>query len=251
MGLAMPNNIRPATPGQNIVPAATGSAVVNRWAQVIEVAQPTLDAIPRLRDARDWLVHWKNRDPGFNRLMLDPNGIIDEDEANDRLALLPEMAVLQDAAELFGNAVRKAAPEPWFFLAIGAMLLSMPNAKNVAPDYSIAIIDMLVHDHESWERDCQPGFSAPVFISALRQVRRETQFVPSAAEILEACKAHRKRFRQLESDVMLLIHVRENAVDHLSMWDESTFTAIDELELRKARRSDYVPSVDDANDCPF
>jgi hypothetical protein len=195
---------------------------------MIEVARPTLDAFPRLRYARDWLAHWKKRDSGFSRLMLDPNGIIDEDEVNERLTFLPQMAVLQEAVQLFGDAVRKSAPEPWFFLAIGAMLLSMPNAKNVAPDYSIAIIDMLVHDHESWERDCQPGFSAPVFISALRQVRPETQFVPSAAEILEACKANRKRFRQLESDVTLLIHVRENAEEHLSLWGESSFTLIDE-----------------------
>jgi hypothetical protein len=247
------NNVRPITPG-SIVHAGANSAVVDRFAQVIEVAQPTLDAIVKLREAGDWLAKWRNYDPSYNRLMLDPNRLIDEDEANARLAIIPEMTVLQDAARLFDDAVRKAAPEPWFFLAIGAMLLAMPNAKNVAPDYSLGIVDMLVHDHESWERDCQPGFSAPVFICAIRQVRREQEFVPSAAAILKACKEHRARFRRLESEVTLLIHVRENAEEHLRVFDY-VWTEEDEVQRQKVllqkKQEGYVYVEIPDKDLPF
>ena len=145
--------------------------------------------------------------------MIDLNMVdeYDEDDARARLAVIPEMAFLQQAARLFDDAVRKSAPEAWYHLALGTMLASMPNAKNVATDYQFGIVDMLVHDHESWERDCQPGFSAPVFISAIRHVRREEEFVPSAAKILKACQTHRSRFRQLGSEAAVLIQVRENA----------------------------------------
>jgi len=193
---------------------------VDRFAQVFEVAKPTLDAIVKLRDARAWL---KDRQR-YPRVMIDLNCLVeeDEDDAKARLAIIPEMAVLQETARLFDDAVRKSAPEPWYHLVLGTMLASMPNAKNVAPDYQFGIVDMLERDEESWENGCEPGFSAPVFVSAIRQVRREEEFVPSAAKILKACKEHRKRFRQLlEYDVAALIEVRENAEAVLRDWDEA------------------------------
>ncbi len=217
----MSNNIRPLT-GKNIVQGDTGasSAVVDRFAQVFEVAKPTFDAVVKLRDARAWLADRQR----YPRAMIDLNGIVDEDEdeAKARLALIPETEFLQEASQLFDDAVRKSAPEPWFHLVLGTMLASMPNAKNVAADYQFGIVDMLLRDEESWENGCEPGFSAPVFVSAIRQVRREEEFVPSAAKILKACKEHRKRFRQLlEYDVAALIEVRENAEAVLRDWDEA------------------------------
>ena len=202
----MSTNIRPVPTGQIVT---GGSAVINRWEQVVEIARPTLDAVLKLREARTWLADRQR----YPRVMIDLNMVVeeDEDEARARLALIPEKAVLQEAAQLFGDAVRKSAPEPWFHLVIGTMLASMPNAKNVAPDYQFGIVDMLLRDEESWEKDCEPGFSAPVFVRAIRQVRRDEEFVPSAAKILKACHDHRKRFRRLGSDVEVLIQVRENA----------------------------------------
>jgi hypothetical protein len=214
----MSSNIRTTHPGQNNIVPGGGSVVVDHWAQVVTVAQPTLAAVPKLRDAREWLAKRKNYDPSFHRLMLNVNGLDAFDEAEARLAIVPDMAFLQDAGKLFDGAVKKSAPEPWFHLAIGAMLRGMPNATNVAPDYSCTIVDMLLYDDDLWERGCEPGFSAPIFVSAIRKVRREQKFVPSAAEILEACKFYRKRFWELEGDCEWLIKVRANAEAVISEW---------------------------------
>jgi hypothetical protein len=109
------------------------------------------------------------------------------------------------------KAVRKSAPQPWYHVALGTMLASMPNAKNVAPDYQFTVVDVIMYDGESFEKGCQPGFSAPVFVSAIRKVLSEEEFVPTAAKLLKACLAQRQRFRLLASEVEVLIQVRENA----------------------------------------
>lgn len=135
----------------------------------------------------------------------------DEEDAKARLAIIPEVPVLQDAAWLFDEAVRKSAPQPWYHLALGTMLASMPNAKNVAPDYQFMVVDVIMYDGESFQKGCQPGFSAAVFVSAIRKVLSEEEFVPTAAKLLKACLAQRQRFRLLASEVEVLIQVRENA----------------------------------------
>ena len=206
--------------GQDVA-TGTPTAVVDRFAQVFAVAKPTLDAALKLREARTWLTDRQR----FPRIMIDLDRVDDADEveAKAKLALIPEIPVLQEAAQLFDDAVRKAAPEPWYHLVLGTMLAAMPNAKNVAPDYQFGIVDMLLHDEESWEKGCEPGFSAPVFVQAIRQVRREEEFVPTAAKILKACKEQRQRFRQLASEVEILIKVRENA--KMIQFDEEQYRA--------------------------
>ena len=197
----MSSNIRPLT-GKSIVEggAVTGGAVVDRFEQVFAVAKPTFDAVAKLRGARAWLAGQREN---YRTVMIDLDRVVeeDEDEAKERLAIIPEIPVLQEAVRLFDDATRKAAPEPWYHLVLSTMLASMPNAKNVAPDYQFSITDMLLRDEESWEKGCEPGVSAAVFVCAIRQVRREEEFVPSAAKILKACKEHRKRFRQLGEEV--------------------------------------------------
>jgi hypothetical protein len=242
----MSNNIRPLPIGQNIVTGGgtAGSAVVDRFAQVSEIAKPTLDAIPKLREAREWLAKWKNRDQGYNHLMLNVERCDELDEAEVRIALIPDTAFLQQAGQLFDEAVRRSAPEPWFHLALGAMLAGMPNAKNVAPDYQFSVVGTL-HDDEIWEKDCDPGFSAPVFICAIKQVRREEEFVPTAAKILKACQQQRKRFRDLEHAANLLTAVRENAEAVVGEWE----IPWDGGEFQKVRQNNRVP--DDDSDVPF
>jgi hypothetical protein len=210
----MANNIQPLNPGQNIVPVAGTSGIINRFAQVAEVAQPTLDAVATLRAARAWLT--------------DRPSLADDDEADAkaRLALIPDAAFLQQAAQLFDDAVRKAAPEPWYHLVISSMLAGMPNAKNVAADYSYAVVDTILHDDEAWESGCEAGFSAPIFVCAIRQVRREEEFVPSAAKILKACQDHRKRFKQLGFEVEMLMTVRENAEKALLPVERDDFSDV-------------------------
>jgi hypothetical protein len=68
------------------------------------------------------------------------------------------------------------------------MLKGMANAANVPPHYSFRIVDLLVHNPEAREKGCQAGFSAPIFISALRRVSFETDFVPGSASIMKACQ---------------------------------------------------------------
>jgi hypothetical protein len=241
----MSTNIRPISTGQIVT---GGSAVVDRFEQVFAVAKPTLDAALKLRDARTWLAD-RQRYPS---VMIDLDLVVeeDEDEAKARLAIIPETAVLQEAAQLFDDAVRKSAPEAWFHLVLGTMLASMPNAKNVSPDYQFGIVDMLLRDEESWEKDCAPGFSAPIFVCAIRQIRREEEFVPSAAKLLKACKEHRRRFRQLGDEVAVLIGVRENAEETLRVWDFE-WTEEDELERLKNRQKGCARDEYDDEDVPF
>jgi hypothetical protein len=250
----MANNIRPINPGQsNIVPAGAGGAVVDHFAQVFEIAKPTFDAIERLREARTWL---EDRRKNYRTVMIDLDDLEeeDQDEAKARLAVIPDLAVLQDTARLLDDAVCRSAPEPWYHLVLGTMLASMPNANNVALDYVCSITDMLIRDEETREKGCEAGFSPPVFVSAIRQVRREQKFVPSAAEILEACKSQRKRFRQLlELDLAGLIQVRENAEAVLRVdWDkhlrESEIPFLGD-DIQEIRQKNHIP--DDDSDVPF
>jgi hypothetical protein len=243
------SNVRPISPGQNIVTGGgDGGGVIDRFAQVFAVAKPTLDAILKLRDARTWYAdrqHWPTL-----RLKLDLDF---EDEAKARLAIIPETAVLQEAAQLFDDAVRKSAPEGWYHLVLGTLLASMPNAKNVAPDYQFGVVDMLLNDEAIWERDCAPGFSAAIFVCAIRQVRREEEFVPTAAKILKACKEHRKRFKQLGLEVEMLIDVRQNAeqvIEEVNREYEDLF-GDDPCEPVPPRPPGWSPPVDDGEDLPF
>lgn len=231
----MSNNIRPISSGKNLVTGGgTEGTDVNHWRQVVAIAKPTLDAARQLREARDWLADRQQ----YRRVLIDLDSVddADEEDARSRLAIIPEVVVLQEAAQLFDDAIRKAAPEAWYHLAIGTMLASMPNAKNVAGDYTFVMVDVLMYDDESRERGCQPGFSAPVFVSAIRRVLSEQTFVPTAAELLKACREYRHRFKALSVDVEALIQVRKNAEEALKAWD---FEWTEEDELR--RRKDYVP----------
>jgi hypothetical protein len=246
----MSTDIRPPSTGQIVT---GGSAVVNHWEQVVAVARPTLDAVLKLREARSWLADRQK----YRRVLIDLGYVDDETEedAKSRLAIIPELAVLQDAARLFDEAVRKSAPKAWYHLALGTMLASMPNAKNVAPDYQFMVVDVIMYDGESFEKGCQPGFSAPVFVSAIRKVLSEEEFVPTAAKLLKACLAQRQRFRQLASEVEVLIQVRENA--EAAVFDEQRFdedfglewTEEDELKFQKIRKNNRGP--DDDSDVPF
>jgi hypothetical protein len=215
------NNVRPIMGKGVVVHQQDGNgAIVDHWGQIVGIAKPTLDCIPKLHESRDWLTKWKTHDPHLNRLTLDEERVrgSDLEEAKSRLAIIPDVASLQATEKLFDNAACKAEPEPFYHLALGAMLKRMPNAANVAPaDYAFGIVDTILHDPESGERDCEAGFSAPVFVSALRKVLRESKFVPSSAEVLEACQLYRKKFHDLRYDVTMLIEARESAERVIAM----------------------------------
>jgi hypothetical protein len=233
MGADMSTSVRRlATPiNTTTVPAASNSAVVDHWGQVIAVAQPTFDMMAKLRDVRGPLKDaevatiraWRHRhfgdSVGGDDHDDDEVDDHDDDEVDDHddyevvrqnyLHALVALDWLPEAKQLFEAAACRSAPEAWYYLAIGAMLRGMPNAKGVAPEYSSIVVDMLLYDHDTQEPGCEPGYSAPIFISALRKVRRDTEFVPSAAEILKACVLYRKQFSDLADEVRGLIGERE------------------------------------------
>jgi hypothetical protein len=235
MEVVVSTNIRTITPGKGLVSHqdGAGTGVVNYWAQAIEVAQPTLDAIAKLQPARDWLADMQR----YSRVEIELGDAwqIDEGDVTKRLAILPEVPVLQEAAQLLDDAVRKSAPEGWFHLAISAMLHGRPNAKGVSPGYACELVDMLLYDHEARERGCEPGFSAPIFVSALRKTRRESEFVPSAAAILKECKYYRQQFRNLAVEVEVLIELRQNAEEAqrtMDWQDDGDFSQNQEMRAR-------------------
>ena len=229
-----------------------GGAIVNRWAQVIAVAQPTIDAVVKLRDSREWLADQQQQPGSILFDLKEKWKVLDDDEVKARLATLPDKPFLEEAAKLFDDAVRKSAPEPWYYLALGGMLASMQSAKNIPPDYQFSVVDMILHDHDAWEKGCEPGYSAPVFVCAIREARRsdEKDFVPGPAKILKCCQANRKRFREAQGDVEALIDLRQNAeqaFEGLKRRDAEWFAD------RTPRPPGWKPPVypDDGSDCPF
>jgi Resolvase, N terminal domain len=50
----------------------------------------------------------------------------------------------------------------------------------------------------------------------IRQLRREQGFIPAAAELLQACQKHRRRFRALGRTMELLTLARQNAEEVLT-----------------------------------
>jgi hypothetical protein len=246
------NNIRTIAPGKGITVAnETGSTIVNAWAQVIAIARPTFDAVAKVQAGIDWLAYMQ-RYPIIG-IDLTSAWKIDEADVAKRLALLPELPVLQEAAQLFDEAFRKSAPEAWFYLAIAAMLSGKSNAKSVPPGYSIEIVDMLLYDDQNRMRGCEPGVSPAVFISALRQVRLETDFAPGTASIMKACIAHRKRFRDLALETEILIDLRQNAEEAkrtLDWEDDGDLSQNQDLRDRWQADDWMVPNDDDM-EIPF
>jgi hypothetical protein len=180
--------------------ANVSDRIVNRWAQVVERTKPTNDAIVKLRISRQ---KWDD---------------LDDYSPKAQLAVLPDKQWIEQAAQLIDDAVRKSAPEGFYYLALGAMLEQIQSAKNVTPAYQFGVVDMVLHDHDAWERGCEPGFSAPVFIAALREARRsdEKDFAPGAARVLNCCLSNRKRFRQAGVDLQGLASLRHNAEQELA-----------------------------------
>lgn len=176
-------------------------------------AKPTTDALSKLLPARNWLAEQQKRERYERYLLLDlenhyPCELLDEAKA--RLVTVPEMTVLENAKRLFHDAENTPAPWGWYALAFNAMLAAAPNTKNVAPAYVFGLIDAFQHDEELWE-GYRPGFSCAVVVVALRQLRRDTNFIPTPAEVFQACLRHRRRFRDLQWTTDTLLQVRQNA----------------------------------------
>src|ERR1700761_5076426 len=112
----MGSNVATLPGGQKIATraGAMSCAPVDRVAQALEIAQPTLNAAVKLSEILDWL---DDRPP----VTQDDADEI-EAEAKARLAIIPEVSALQHMASLFDDAARKSAPAAWLHLMLGTML---------------------------------------------------------------------------------------------------------------------------------
>jgi hypothetical protein len=159
---------------------------------------------------------------------------------------VPETGLLEKAKQLFHDAERVPAPPAWYGLAFGTMLAGAPNAKNVPPAYTFGLIDSILYDEELQER-YGPGFSCPVVVCAIRQLRRDTSFIPTPAEVLEACRQHRRKFRDLQWTVDVLMRVRQNAEELKAEFNrqfEEDFGPLDDYKP-KTRPPGWRPPDDD------
>ncbi len=161
------------------------------FAVVFVPAKPALDAALKLQPLFAWLErHYQNVSREFLPLLDVKRAQEHKAVAFRRCAAIPEDAAMYQNEELFRSAECEAAPEAWLHAAIGLMLDSMPNAKNVSPSYRYGLVDSMLRDPEVWG-GYRPGFSYPVIAQVAREVRRMGDFAPSQAEFLKLCGKHR------------------------------------------------------------
>jgi hypothetical protein len=91
------------------------------------------------------------------------------------------------------------------------MLAAAPNSGKIPVDYTFGLVDSIMHDEELHKGYDELGFSFAVVALAVREVRRECKYIPTAQEVLQACQKHCRAFRDLGYDVEMLMRVRKNA----------------------------------------
>jgi hypothetical protein len=226
-----------------VVPAG---ALEDPFATVISPAKPALDAVMHIKPSIDWVVAARERSPN---LSLDVRRAQQfADQAADRLRLIPPVETLRQMGQLFSDAERIPAPEAWLHLAIGVMLSERPNAGKVSPTYRFGIVDSMLYDEEY-----APGFSQPVVVRALRELRKASDFVPSPAEVLKTCKRQKRLFQELQRRTEQLIFIRQNAeavVAEDGRQFEEDFGPWEEIQ-REGTIGTTTTKVDDNSDCPF
>jgi hypothetical protein len=182
---------------------ASPTAIGDPFATIMVPCRPTLQAVVHLKPSVDWVIA-NNCNP---HLTLDLHRA-DEflDEADERLKLIPPIDVLQQAFQLFRDAERIPAEPGWLHIAIGIMMDSLPNAGRVSASYRFGIIDSIVYDDAF-----AGGFSQPVVIRAIRELRKVQTFVPAPADFLKACMVEKRFFRESQMRTEQLVSIRENA----------------------------------------
>jgi hypothetical protein len=196
--------------GQLIPPSRRGGIVttinntqVSGFALLAAPAMATFEALRALK-------------PAFERIKAldvyrDPKEQDRREDAWELLSWLPGSCALDRAYALFEAAEQDSAPPEWLRAAIDHMLAERPNAKSVGPDYAGGLVDSLMYDDEL-HGEYEPGISAPVLISVIRELRRSGgDFVPSPDAFLKACVDHRKKFKDHARRTLNLMNVRDRA----------------------------------------
>jgi hypothetical protein len=132
--------------------------------------------------------------------------------------IIPKDDELCRLQRLMESAERDPAPEAWAHLAIGAMLMSYPSARDVHDAFRCAIVDGAYRDPDLWG-DYEPGFSVPVFIAGIRKTRMLGD-LPPPGKFLNLCQKARAQFRRWHEDFYDLMQIRCDAEDVLIKLDD-------------------------------
>ena len=114
-------------------------------------------------------------------------------------------------------------------MAFDAMLMAMPNAKNIS-EHTVAAYLETLDDPETWQ-GYGPGFSAAVVVRSIRETMRASTYVATPCELLQMLQKHRKLFRTWQSDVQWLRDARDRAEDILLNLGEIKFDMPDDDSL--------------------
>jgi hypothetical protein len=193
---------------------AAASPEVDSFALVFSPAKATLDMVRTMQPCLDWCDRHRTREGNITIQPLSTRKefwATNRDNARFMFDLIPDQNdVLDKAMELFDAAEHEPAPIDWLQASVNLMLAGYPNAKNVSEHYAAGIVDAVMDDPEVWQ-GYKPGFSCPVVVRVIREVKRSSKFVPAHAEFLELCQNHRKQFRRWQIDLRFLHNLRDAA----------------------------------------
>jgi hypothetical protein len=177
-------------------------------------AKPTLDHLHQLRDPFAWYDQNRNQLGGITLHQLDTRIVAcakNRDVARYLYDLIPDQnEVLDPAQDYFEIAECVPTTEANLHRVIGRMLNQMPNTKGVSDDYRLGLSDSIMYDPEIAE-GYRPGFSMPVYVQVVREIRRTCEFAPSQARFIELCQKHRIIFRDRQRDLLQLHSFRDRA----------------------------------------
>jgi hypothetical protein len=190
------------------------AATKDSFQLVFSPAKPTLDMIRTMRPCLEWCDMNRTREGNLTVRPLNTRKEFwakNQDAARSLYHLIPDQNdVLDKAHELFCAAEHEPAPLDWLQAAVNLMLAGFPNAKGVSEHYAAGIVDAVMDDPEV-SRGYQPGFSVPVIVRVIREIKRTSKFVPAHAELLDLCQKHRDQFRTWQYDVRCLQSIRDAA----------------------------------------
>jgi hypothetical protein len=184
------------------------------FAIALAEAQPTLDLLHALREPFAWCDENRDREGNITIRDLDTRKAAwAKNRAMARFLydLIPDQnEVLDLAQERFRIAEQVPTTEANLHRIIGRMLNQMPNTKGVSDDYRLGLVDSLMYDPEV-SGNYRPGFSMPVYLQVVREVRRSCEFAPAQAKFIELCQKYRTIFRDRQCDVFCLSSLRDDA----------------------------------------
>lgn len=219
------------TTGQQIVTATTGNKIT--LPMVFAAAKPTIEAIKMMWTPLQWCA--QHHDRIGNVVGVDVLDTRKEACARNRDAArqwydyIPDWPVLDQAEKLFTAAENTPAPADWMPMSFDAMLMAMPNAKNIS-EHTVAAYLETLDDPETWQ-GYGPGFSAAVVVRSIRETMRASTYVATPCELLQMLQKHRKLFRTWQSDVQWLRDARDRAEDILLNLGEIKFDMPDDDSL--------------------